>query len=240
VNVELQIELVIRGKVEGSHIPAYYWAAVEYTNANGLHSSYVGQRAIHYLIKEKSGFRYVTDIFQSATWVGSVAGSKPQRVAPGEEAASISRLLLAPHASIDAEAFVQTLPDAAMRSLSLVGYSGTLPLLQELLKSDDWRTRWAACKALAQLRFPGEYGCLDLLEPDAHKHAFMQEWNSMVRRQVDLSREFKTQFLRDPITVARSRGVLPGDGGVRDYLMSVSVHPDKDVALRARSELSKR
>ncbi len=235
VRVVLKVEQVIRGHLAAGNAVVYYWAAGVFTNASGLHSSFIGMPAIHYLVEERGSLRYVTDVVRSATLIAS--GGHSLQTLPRTEAAQIATILLMPGTGVDYSLFTHELHSSVIRSIQLAGYMGTLPLLRGLLRNPKWEVRWGACKALHELSFAGQDGCLETESFDARNHSLESEWQRMIQSKASFDSMFKDAFLHDPIDTAKSRAILPGAGDVRDYLELISLHPDRQLAQRAQKAL---
>lgn len=235
VTVRVVIENVIRGAVKTGELTVRYWGAGIYTNAHSLNRPIVGERALHYLVKENDGFRYVTDVIRSTTLVSS--GTHPGSMIPGNTGAEvkIARILLTPGEDCDPAEFASGLGAAVQHSLELVGFTGTLPLMQALLQDPDVRIIEGACDEMYKQPFFGQESCIDKLKGRAGMSD--PRLKQLREGRIMATSHFKNAFREDPIRTAKEYSVLSGTNGIADFLHLIALHPDTQIAKRAQAEL---
>ena len=235
--VKLSVEQVIRGTRDDAEVTAFYWAPEVFTNGSSLHMAMQGERAIHYLVTDRGVLRYVTDLVRSTTPVFTGYHRQlPKAIGSGAEA-KIAAILLTPGEGLNVAEFITNLSTAAADSLQLVGFVGTLPLLEALANSPVWDVKWAACVQFYRSGFMGHDRCIDNLAPEAIAHGRGAELRSLRSQRTDAEPRFRHAFLSDPIRTAKEYALLPGKSGVADFLKMLAQHPDKQIAIRAQEEL---
>jgi hypothetical protein len=234
-SVRIMAESVIRGMVKPGEITVHYWAADIYTNAHSLNRPMVGERALHYLVTEKEGFRYVTDVIRSTTLVNS--GYHRVSTSQGDAGVQvkIARILLTPGDEFDPADFIAGLTTAVQRSLELVGFMETLPLMQALLQNPNAIVAEGACKEMYQQPFFGQESCIDKLKLRAGLSD--PKLDELKAGRLRATPRFKSAFLADPMRTAKGYSVLAGRNGIADFLHLIALHPDAQIARRARAEL---
>lgn len=237
VQIRLSVEQVIRGTANDSQLTAYYWAPEVFSNGSSLHMPERGQRAVHYLVAEQGVLRYVTDLVRSTTPVFTGAHNQPPNAIGAGAEAKIAAILLTPGGGMNVGEFTRNLSTTAADSLQLVGFIGTLPLLKALGKSSVWDVKWAACVQLYDSGFMGHDGCIDRLAPEAAEHGRGMELRALQAQRANADSRFRHAFLADPIRTAKDYALLPGNGGIADFLRVIAQHPDKELAERAQKEL---
>jgi hypothetical protein len=233
--VTIAVENIIKGSVKSDEVSVSYWAADDYTNAHSLSIPAVGERAVHYLVSDKGSMRYVTDVIRSKT----VVRSGLHRDQPAGESAvpevRIAGILLTPGDGFDPREFVVDLGTTVQRSLDLIGFMGTLPLLNALLDRPDLKVQEHICAELYRQPFLGQDSCLDILSPGDRQPN--QELQRLRAARVTATLHFKTAFLANPVRTAREYSVIDGPEGTLDFLRLLARHPDKQIAARAQSEI---
>jgi hypothetical protein len=237
VKVKLSVEQVIRGTGDDAEVTAYYWAPEVFTNGSSLHMPMQGQRAVHYLVPDQGVLRYVTDLVRSTTPVFTAYHRQPPKAIGAGAEAKIAAMLLTPGEGMDAAEFITNLSTAAADSLQLVGFVGTLPLLEALAESPVWDVKWAACVQFYRSGFVGHDGCIEKLASEAVNQGREGELHSLQSQRTDAESRFRHAFLSDPIRTAKEYALLPGNSGVADFLEMLAQHPDKEIAIRAQQEL---
>ena len=235
VKLRVAVESVIRGAVKGDELTVYYWGADVFTNAHSLNRPVVGERAIHYLVNGKDGVRYVTDVIRSKTVISS--GVHRSAMISGNDGAEvkIARILLTPGEDFHPPEFVAGLGSAVQRSLELVGFTGTLPLMRALLENPDPQVKESACAELYRQPFFGQENCADKLV--SATHTGNPELEKLRTERTKATIRFKSAFLTDPMRTAKDYSVIAGPEGIVDFLRLIALHPDTQIATRAQTEL---
>jgi hypothetical protein len=237
VKVRLLIEQVIRGIADNAEVTVYYWAPEVVTNGSSLHMPLQGERAVHYLVTDQGDFRYVTDLVRSTTAVFTGYHDQPPKATGSGAEAEIAAVLLTPGEGMNVAEFTRNLSTAAAGSLHLVGFVGTLPLLEALAQNTVWDVRWAACVQFYRSGFMGHDRCMDKLADEAVEHGREAELRSFQNQRATAEPRFRHAFLSDPIRTAKDYASLPGSSGIADFLTMLAQHPDKQIAVRAQGEL---
>lgn len=236
VRVKLAVEHVICGPVDKPELTVYYWMPELYTTGAGLHSP-DAVREVHYLVRDQGVLRYVTDLMRGTTRVCSGYHRQLPKAVEESPEAKIAAVLLTPGEKMDVEDFIRHLSYASFYSVQAVGYVRTIPFLETLAKSPVWDIRWAACVQLKQGGFIGQDGCIDKLASEAIERGREAELRKLQSQRKAAAWHFRQAFLSDPIRTAKNRLLLPGEGGIADFLKMLTQHPDKQIAARAQDEL---
>ena len=235
IKLRVVVEGVIRGTVKTGELTVYTWGADVFTNAHSLNRPNVGERAIHYLVNEQNAVRYVTDVIRSDTIISSGAHRSAMILGAGGTEIKIARILLTPGEDFHSEEFIAGLGTAVQRSLELVGFMGTLPLLKALLDNPDAKIRAGACEEMYQQPFFGQDVCADKLGSVATMRN--PKLDELRVGRIKATSSFKSAFLTDPMRTAKDYSVLAGTAGIADFLRLIAMHPDKQLATRAQNEL---
>lgn len=237
--VTIAVERVIRGPVPSNQVDVTYWAAAGFNNAASLNLPIIGERAVHYLRREDQLYRYVTDLVRSKTPVFSGSHRQGPRSADTSDEQAIAALLLTPSENADYASFSKNLGTSTAESLYLVGFTGTLPLLRELLKSKRPEVTWSACVTLAEYAFFGHEGCIDHLKDHPLASLHEEELKSLLGARSAALNNFTRGFLDTPSETARSYATIPGEAGIADFLRMIA-QGDSSLASRATEELKLR
>jgi hypothetical protein len=101
------------------------------------------------------------------------------------------------------------------------------------------RIRWSACSALYEDAFIGQDGCVDGLKTNPLARSRSAELLHLMASRRTSKERFSSAFLADPSRTAASYSVLPGTDGLKDFLRLIAQHPDRKLAARAKTELSR-
>jgi hypothetical protein len=238
VRLDLQVEQVIRGTLKDVKIPVGYWAADVFTNASALHLPFTNERDIHYLTDDHGIYRYVADIVRSQTEVFSGAHNRATTSTDDTDQLRIAKVLLTPGERINAELFARNLATSTIRSLELVGFMRTLPLLRNLLQYQHPQVMWSTC--VQMYSFIGQDSCIDQLASHQLAGSRGQELDTLLATRKRGNVAFARAFLSDPLHTAKQYAVLRGDEGILDFLHLIAQHPDRTLAARALAELQHR
>jgi hypothetical protein len=239
VRLKIAVERTLRGTTKDDQITVCYWAAAVFTNASSLNLPAIGQRGVHYLVSEHGTLRYVTDVVRSATVVFSGRHQQMPKSNGSAADVEIARTLLTPSEDMAVSEFTEHLRTATADSLQLVGFSGSLPLLRVLEKSSRWELKWNGCVQLMKSGFMGQGECIDRLSGIAEEHSKTLEFRALQAQRGRAETAFKRAFLANPVGTAKDYALLPGTDGIVDFLRLITQHPDKELSIRAQSELDR-
>lgn len=234
--LNLAIQETIKGSFQGNQLEVDFWGVGDFTNGAGLNIPFKGETAIHYLVSEGGRMRYVTDLVRSSTVLYS---GRHASVTVTKIPVRIAQLLLVPGTGLDTEEFVRNFDTSVLRAQELIGYTGTLPLVENHLKSKSPEIRWAACKTLYGNIFIGQDSCLDDKTLSSFSAAEVQERRQILELRKRHAQWFKNSFLKDPLTFSKQYTILPGEEGLVDFLQLIAKHPDNELAGRAAIELKR-